>query len=58
LVAGVSPEINTPIGISVTAPSHLVELMDELKIKFAQNKAKKSDLTTFLPKQRQLQSYF
>ncbi len=48
LVAGVSHEINTPIGIGVTAVSYLEEKTKEFVEVFRQNKMKKSDLDQFL----------
>jgi two-component system NtrC family sensor kinase len=48
LVAGVSHEINTPIGIGVTAISFLEEKTKEFQSLYQQNKMKKSDLDKFL----------
>ncbi|MDP4180954.1 MAG: sensor histidine kinase, partial [Bacillota bacterium] len=47
LVAGISHEINTPIGISVTASSHLMQKTEEF-IKVLQSKTlRRSDLNAF-----------
>jgi len=48
LVAGVAHEINTPIGVSVTAASHLHSLNDELMTKFETNSLKKSDFGKYV----------
>jgi len=48
LVAGVAHEINTPVGISVTAASHLEEAAEHLKSAFAAGTMKKSDLNAFI----------
>ncbi len=48
LVAGVAHEVNTPIGISVTANSHLQELNDRLGNLFTQKKLKSKDLERYL----------
>jgi signal transduction histidine kinase len=48
LVAGIAHEINTPVGISVTAASHLQEKTDQLKNSFQSSKMKKSELGGFL----------
>ncbi|MCK8059704.1 MULTISPECIES: sensor histidine kinase [unclassified Fusibacter] len=45
LVAGVSHEINTPLGVGVTASSYLSELIDELEATFKEGKLTKGDLT-------------
>ena len=47
LVAGVAHEINTPIGISVTAASHLAEQSMQLQRKLESGALKKSDLSEF-----------
>lgn len=48
LVAGVSHEINTPIGIGVTAASYMDEKSKEFQVLFLENKMKRSDLDEFL----------
>jgi signal transduction histidine kinase len=44
LVAGIAHEINTPIGIGVTAASHFEEITELIKVDFDEGKMKKSDL--------------
>ncbi len=48
LVAGVAHEINTPVGVAVTATSHLQLKTRELLDRFASNGMKKSDLDNYL----------
>jgi signal transduction histidine kinase len=48
LVAGIAHEVNTPLGISVTAASHLEELTRMLDALFAAGTMKKSDLTNYI----------
>ncbi len=48
LVAGVAHEVNTPIGIGVTASSHLQERTADLRELFKQGQLKKSTLEEFL----------
>ncbi|WP_373231105.1 ATP-binding protein [Cohnella sp.] len=48
LVAGVSHEINTPIGIGVTAVSYMDEKSKEFQILYQDNKMKRSDLDDYL----------
>lgn len=48
LVAGVAHEINTPIGVGLTAATHLKEQADELAQKFASGQLKKSDFQSFI----------
>jgi signal transduction histidine kinase len=48
LVTGVAHEINTPIGIGVTAASHLQNLAKKITEKFHDQTMKKSDLDKFL----------
>ena len=48
LVAGISHEINTPVGVGVTAASHLKERADALIELFRSGGMKKSDFEGFL----------
>lgn len=48
LVAGVAHEVNTPIGVSVTAASFLVERTKHLRILYANGQMKRSDLEQYL----------
>lgn len=48
MVAGVAHEINTPVGISVTAASHLKDSIESFNSIYEQNKIKKSDLDTLI----------
>jgi PAS domain S-box-containing protein len=48
LVAGIAHEINTPVGIGVTAASHLEQETREISELFAQNQLKASSLRSFL----------
>ncbi|WP_066054386.1 sensor histidine kinase [Robertmurraya korlensis] len=48
LVAGVAHEINTPVGVSVTANSFLQQKTKEMLNVLEENKLKKSDLTGYL----------
>ncbi len=48
LVAGISHEINTPIGVSVTAASYLERLNKEIYDLFFEQKMKKSDFEKFV----------
>lgn len=48
LVAGVAHEINTPVGVSVTAASHLSHTTSKLSNSFELGEMKKSDLTDYL----------
>ncbi len=48
LVAGVAHEINTPIGIGLTAASHIGEQADRLRARFADGQLRKSDFVEFL----------
>lgn len=53
LVAGVAHEINTPMGIALTAASHVTDRARELEEKFRQRTMSKSDLEGFLGLQRE-----
>ena len=53
LVAGMAHEINTPIGISVTASSHLEKLTQDLEKQFVNNTLKKSDMVRYIEKARE-----
>ena len=48
LVAGIAHEINTPVGISVTAVTHLEDKTNELIQLFNENRMKKSSLIQYL----------
>ncbi|MBI4944977.1 MAG: tetratricopeptide repeat protein [Bacteroidetes bacterium] len=48
LVAGVAHEINTPVGIGITASSALVEKTNEIISAFKENKMKRQDLDHYL----------
>jgi Amt family ammonium transporter len=48
LVAGVSHEINTPVGIAITAASHLDMEQQKIGSLLASNQMKRSDLSSFL----------
>ena len=48
LVAGIAHEINTPIGISVTAASFLQEEVDTLKIKLDEDKLSRTYLSSLI----------
>jgi PAS domain S-box-containing protein len=48
LVAGIAHEINTPIGVGVTAVSHLQEKTREFEHLFEKAEMRKSDLTKFV----------
>lgn len=53
LVAGVAHEINTPMGIALTAASHVTDRAGELEEKFRERTMSKSDLEAFLALQRE-----
>ncbi|MDQ2087185.1 substrate-binding domain-containing protein [Herbivorax sp. ANBcel31] len=48
LVAGVAHEINTPIGVSVTAASHIKDQSDELRGLFETGRIKRSSMEDYL----------
>jgi signal transduction histidine kinase len=48
LVAGIAHEINTPVGNSITAISHLAVITGECNQKFLNSQMKKSDLEIYL----------
>ena len=48
LVAGVAHEINTPLGVSITAGSHLKILTDELKVQFQNDTISRKTLKHFI----------
>ncbi|RAV20627.1 sensor histidine kinase [Paenibacillus contaminans] len=48
LVAGIAHEINTPLGIGVTAISYMDQRTKDIISLYAQNKMKKSDLDAYL----------
>ena len=48
LVAGVAHEINTPIGVGLTAATHLKEQAHGLALKFSNGQLKKSDFQNFI----------
>lgn len=48
LVAGVAHEINTPVGVSVTATSYLEQKTKDILEVLQENKMKKSDLVNYL----------
>ena len=53
LVSGVAHEINTPVGVALTAVSHLAGLIDVLAGQFAAGSIRKSDLERFLDNARE-----
>jgi signal transduction histidine kinase len=53
LVAGVAHEINTPVGVALSAGSTLAEKNRVLAERFAQGEMKRSDLTQFLDDSRE-----
>lgn len=48
LVAGITQEVNTPIGVGVTAASHLRHRTEEFRERYAAGQLKKSELDRFL----------
>lgn len=53
LVAGVAHEVNTPLGVALTAGSHLGTLVTTLENKFSAGKLGKSDLLSFIADTRE-----
>ncbi len=47
LVSSITHEINTPLGVGLTASSHMSSTVDELEEKFHKGKLSKSDLNRF-----------
>ncbi|MFZ5352250.1 MAG: ATP-binding protein [Bacillota bacterium] len=54
LVAGIAHEINTPVGIGVTAASHLDKETNEVDELYKNNRIKKSDFESFISTCREL----
>jgi signal transduction histidine kinase len=48
LVAGVAHEINTPLGNTLTASSHLVDKVNDFKLMFEENRLRRADLMSFI----------
>jgi C4-dicarboxylate-specific signal transduction histidine kinase len=48
MIAGIGHEVNTPVGIGVTAASHLQEKVKEANTRFSSGQLKKTDLVDFL----------
>ena len=48
LVAGVAHEINTPLGVGVTAASHIVDTLADFKASYQSGNLKRSDFDTFI----------
>lgn len=53
LVSGVAHEINTPVGVALTAVSHLTVLVEALSAQFNAGAIRKSDLARFLENTRE-----
>jgi len=53
LVAGVAHEINTPVGIAITAVSHLQEEQQQTSARLRQGQLKKSQLDSFIDTSRE-----
>ena len=47
LVAGIAHEVNTPLGVSITANSHTFEILKKLKDAYQSKKLKESDFCEF-----------
>ncbi|NVO05155.1 MAG: hypothetical protein HXX19_04060, partial [Rhodoferax sp.] len=56
LVAGVAHEINTPIGVSLSAASHLVEQVDQFDVLLQRQQIRKADLQAFVQGSREASS--
>lgn len=48
LVAGVAHEVNTPLGVAITAESFLTESFDSFKLKLDEGKLSMADMTNFV----------
>lgn len=48
LVAGIAHEINTPVGVAITASSHLITKTEKLKNQYHKEKISKEDLERYL----------
>lgn len=48
LVAGVAHEINTPVGISITAASHLKQQADEIGARYREGNIRRSELESYI----------
>lgn len=48
LVVGVAHEVNTPVGVAVTAASHILDVSSRLKMQTEQNNLKRSELLNSL----------
>ncbi|MDH8679293.1 PAS domain S-box protein [Fusibacter bizertensis] len=48
LVAGVAHEVNTPLGVGITASSHLVDISKELMLKIAEPSYDKDEILDYL----------
>lgn len=53
LVAGMAHEINTPIGVGVTASSHMLDRTNEIEASFEQGVITKSDFARFIQDTKQ-----
>lgn len=51
LVAGVAHELNTPVGVALTAVSYMAGYTEEINIKFDNNRLKKNDLIKYIEDQ-------
>jgi len=54
LVAGVAHEINTPVGIGLTAVTHFLEINKDIREKYQQQNMKKSDFTKYLEASKEI----